>query len=202
MNATDLDYFVRTRPRLLGIAHRIVGDAHEAEDVLQEVWLRWHRADRATVINADAFLATVTSRLAINLVQSAHRRRETPVAVLPTLEATDHHADPQAQTERGERVAEAARLLLERLPPAQRAAYLLREGFEYPYSQIALILGIGAPHARQLVKRARARVAAGECRPVSPVAHGRLRRAFATAARGGDLRSLEAVLAADLERAA
>jgi RNA polymerase sigma factor (sigma-70 family) len=155
----DLDHFVRTRPRLFRIAHRIVGNVDEAEDVVQDVWLRWHRADRTTVNNAEAFLVTVTSRLAINVVQSARRRHE--IYVVPRLydEAVDQDADPEAEVERGEAIEQAVRLLLERLSPSERAAYVLREGFEYPYRQIAETLQIGSANARQLVKRARARIA-------------------------------------------
>ena len=197
-----LDHFIRARPRLFTIAYRIVGNVHEAEDVLQEAWLRWRRMDHETVINAEAFLVTATGRLALNFVQSARRRRETFFAVWPREEAADHDADPHAQVERGERIGQAVLLLLERLPPAERAAYVLREGFEYPYRQIAETLQIGTANARQLVKRARARIIAGRCRAVSSAAHGRLRLAFAVASHSGDLAGLEALLAADLKRTA
>jgi RNA polymerase sigma factor (sigma-70 family) len=193
----DLEDYLRSRQRLFTIAHRIVGNPHEAEDVLQEVWLRWQRADRATVVNAEAFLVTATGRLAINVIQSARHRHEVPVAALLPEQAADHEADPLAQAERGERIGQAVRLLLERLPPAERAAFVLREGFEYPYQQIAQTLQIGVANARQLVSRARARIAAGGRRAVSSAAHGRLRRAFAAAARSGELTGLEELLAAD-----
>lgn len=194
----DLDHFVSRRRRLFTIAHRIVGNVQEAEDVLQEVWLRWQRVDRTAVVNAEAFLVTATGRLAINLVQSARRRHEISVGARLTEEAADHDADPQAQIERGERIGLAVQLLLERLPPSERAAYVLREGFEYPYKQIAQTLRIGAANARQLVKRARARIVAGRHHPVGSAAHSRLLRAFAVASRSGDLTGLEALLAADL----
>jgi RNA polymerase sigma factor (sigma-70 family) len=195
-----LDDFVRARRRLFTIAYRIAGNVHEAEDVLQEVWLRWQRLDQATVANAEAFLVTVTGRLALNLVQSARRRHESSVAAWPHEEMADHDADPQTHVERGERIGQAIELLLERLPPAERAAYVLREGFEYPYQRISQILQIGGANARQLVKRARAHVAAGRRHSVSPAARSRLRRAFAVASHSGDLTGLEALLAADLKR--
>jgi RNA polymerase sigma factor (sigma-70 family) len=198
---TDLDLFIGTRPRLFAIAHRIVGNVHEAEDIVQEVWLRWHRADPATVRNIEAFLVTVTARLAINVVQSARRRHETHLA--PRLDdeiATE--GEPQAETERREAIELAVRLLIERLPPAERAAYVLREGFEYPYQRIATTLQISTANARQLVTRARARVAAGRRRAGGSIGHGRLMWAFAAASRVGELRGLEAVLAADLQRVA
>ena len=197
----DLDCFLNTRPRLFAIAHRIVGNVHEAEDIVQEVWVRWHRVDRTTVINVEAFLVTATVRLAINLVQSARRRHETYVALWPGEEAADPDADPLMETERGEAIELAVQLLVERLPPSERAAYVLREGFEYPYQQIARTLQIGAANARQLVRRARTRIATGRRHAYTSPASGRFVRAFAAASLVGELTGLEAVLTADLERA-
>lgn len=202
MSHNDLDAFVSARPLLFRVAHRIVGDAHEAEDILQEVWLRWHGADCTTVINTEAFLVTATSRLAINHVQSARHRREMPVDPRQHTEAVDHTADPHSETERGEAIELTVHLLLERLRPSERAAFVLREGFQYPYRQIANILQITTVNARQLVKRARVRISTTRSYPISPAARSRLLRAFVPAARGGDLTRLETVLAADLKRAA
>jgi len=151
--------FVRVRPRLFRIAYRIVGNVHEAEDVVQDVWLRWQRADRDVVTDPAAFLATATCRLSLNVVQSARRRHELPVAPWLTEETTEGGVDPHAVTEHREAMDRAVRLLLERLSPAERATYVLREAFDYPYRQIAETLHIGAPNARQLVKRARDRLA-------------------------------------------
>jgi RNA polymerase sigma factor (sigma-70 family) len=184
---------------LFAIAHRIVGNVHEAEDIVQEVWVRWHRADRTTVINAEAFLVTVTVRLAINLVQSARRRHETYVALWPDEKTPDPDADPLAETEREETIELALQLLIERLPPSERAAYVLREGFEYPYQQIARTLHIGTANARQLVRRARARIATGRRHACSSPTHSRFVRAFAAASRVGELTGLEALFAADLK---
>ena len=197
----DLDAFVRLRPRLFAIAHRIVGSVHEAEDVVQEAWVRWHRADRASVINPEAFLVTTTVRLAINVVQSARRRHETYVALGADEDAADPGTDPLTETERAEAIELAVQLLVERLPASERAAYVLREGFEYPYQRIAGVLQIGTANARQLVKRARVRIAAGPGRVYDCAAHGRFTRAFAAASRAGELTGLEAFLAADLKRA-
>ncbi|MFE7244654.1 sigma factor-like helix-turn-helix DNA-binding protein [Streptomyces sp. NPDC057580] len=108
----------------------------------------------------------------------------------------------QAETERGEAIELIVHLLLERLPPSERAAFVLREGFEYPYRQIAETLRVSTANARQLVKRARVRILAARSYPFSPAASGRLLRAFVPAARGGDLTRLETVLAADLKQAA
>jgi RNA polymerase sigma factor (sigma-70 family) len=190
--------FVLARPRLFGIAYRIVGNVHEAEDIVQEVWLRWHRTDRTAVIDPPAFLATTTSRLAINLVQSARRRHEICAAPWLSEENADDRADPQTQAEQRESIDLAVRLLLERLSPAERATYLLREGFEYPYRRIAETLRIGAPSARQLVKRARDRLSSDRRRPYSPAAHSELVRALESASQAGELAKLEELLNADL----
>ena len=200
-NDANLDRFVRVRPRLFAIAHRIVGNMHEAEDVVQEVWVRWQRADRAAVINVEAFLVTATVRLAINLVQSARRRHETYIAFWPHEKAPDLRADPLPETERREAIELAAQLLVERLPPSERAAYVLREGFEYPYQQIARTLQIRPANARQLVTRARARIAAGRRQASDSPANRRFARALAAASLAGELNGLEALLTADLRRA-
>ncbi|CAM5704474.1 hypothetical protein STENM327S_08410 [Streptomyces tendae] len=126
--------FVEYRPRLLGIAHRVLGSAVEAEDVLQEVWLRWQKTDHSTVVSPAAFLATVTTRLALDVVQSARVRRET--AMGPWLaEPVDIGPDPESRVQQHEDLALALLLLLKRLTPAERAAFLLREAFDYGYPE-------------------------------------------------------------------
>ena len=156
--AVDLEQaaevFTSLRPRLFGIAYRMLSSAAEAEDLVQEVWLRWQVCDRSAVINPAAFLATTTTRLAINARQSARARRETCIG--PWLpEPADTSADPYLGAERGEALEFAALLLMERLTPGERAAYVLREAFDYPYAQIAGILQSTQPAVRQLVSRAR-----------------------------------------------
>ena len=201
-SAAGLDEFVRVRPRLFRIACRIVGNPQEAEELVQEVWVRWQRTDRAAVADPGAFLATTVSRLAINVVQSARRRHELPVGPWLPEESVAGGVDPQMLVEQQEAFDDAVRLLLERLSPAERATYVLREGFEYPYRQIAETLRIGAPNARQLVKRARDRLSSDRCHPVSPGAHRRLRHALVSASRAGELAGLEQLFNADLAQAA
>jgi RNA polymerase sigma factor (sigma-70 family) len=202
MSTHTLDHaaavFVVVRPRLFGIAYRIVGNAPEAEDIVQDVWLRWQRTDRTAVIDPGAFLATTTTRLAINLVRCARRRHETYVASWLPEEKADDEVDPQTQAERNEAIDAAARMLLERLSPAERATYVLREGFEYPYRRIAETLRIGAPNARQLVKRARDRLSSDRSRPYSPTAHSQFVSALVSASRTGELSDLEQFLTAEL----
>ncbi|MCX4706408.1 RNA polymerase sigma-70 factor [Streptomyces sp. NBC_01352] len=189
--------FVAARPQLFGIAYRVLGSAVEAEDVLQEAWVRWQNADRTDIIEPAAFLATVTTRLAINTAQSARVRRESYVG--PWLpEPVDTSLDPQVGAERAEAVELAVLFLLEKLNPVERAAYVLREAFDYPYRQVADILETSEANTRQLVSRARKRLAQERRERVSRTEHQRLLEAFLTAAQTGNLRALEDVLAADV----
>ncbi|MFI6007527.1 sigma factor-like helix-turn-helix DNA-binding protein [Streptomyces sp. NPDC051243] len=186
--------FIHARPGLLRIAHRIVGNATESEDVIQEAWLRWQRADRTVVRNPSALLRKTTVRLAVNLVQSAWKRRES--CATPWLpEPMDGDVTPEAVAERHDAVDRAVLLLMETLTPTQRAAYVLREGFGYPYSRISELLGLGAANTRQQVSRAQDRLDADRRgQPVDSAAHRRLVQAFLAAAQSGDLAPLEAVL--------
>ena len=134
-----LSAFAPVRPRLFGIAYRMLGSAAEAEDIVQDVWLRWQSTNRGAVENPPAYLATTTTRLCINLAQSAHTRRETYVGTwLP--EPVDTSSDPTIGAERGEALKLAVLLLLEKLSPTEGAVYVLREVFDYSYNQIASIL--------------------------------------------------------------
>jgi RNA polymerase sigma-70 factor (TIGR02957 family) len=189
--------FADLRPRLFGIAYRMLGSSTEAEDLVQDVWLRWQTCDRSTVSNPAAYLATATTRLAINATQSARVRRETYIG--PWLpEPIDTSADPHLGAERGEALGFAVLLLLERLSPNERAAYVLREAFDYPYGQIADILQSTEVAVRQLVSRARKHVAAERRTPVTAEEQRRLLEAFVGAARAGDLATLEELFAADV----
>lgn len=145
--------FVAARRRLFGIAFRVLGSAAEAEDIVQDVWLRWQAVDRSAVSNPSAFLATTTARLALNLARSARARRETCVGSgLP--EPVDEREDPALGAERGEALELALSMLMQSLSPKERAAFILREAFGYPYLQIAHVLRLSEPNARQLISRA------------------------------------------------
>ncbi|SIQ80869.1 sigma-70 family RNA polymerase sigma factor [Micromonospora avicenniae] len=189
--------FTSVRPRLFGIAYRMLSSATEAEDLLQEVWLRWQTCDRGAVVNPAAFLATTTTRLAINALQSARVRRETYIG--PWLpEPVDTSADPYLGAERGEALEFATLLLMEKLRPNERAAYVLREAFDYPYGQIAAILQSTEPAVRQLVSRARKHMTEERRTPVSAAAQRELLTTFIAAARSGDMAALEQLLAANV----
>ena len=197
---SDLDeavaVFRELRPRLFGIAYRMLGSASEAEDLVQDVWLRWQATDRSVVVNPGAFLSTAITRLAINASQSARARRETYIG--PWLpEPVDTSADPYLGAEREDALGFAMLLLLERLSAHERAAYVLREAFDYPYQQIAAILESTEVAVRQLVSRARKHLSDGRRRPAGGEEQRHLLEAFVAAARTGNLAALERLLTQD-----
>jgi RNA polymerase sigma-70 factor (ECF subfamily) len=195
MAPVDPASFEAARPRLFGIAYRTLESAADAEDVVQDTWIRWQRTDRSEVRDAHAFLATTTKRAALNVAQSARARRETSIDPWQP-EPVDVQADPTLGAERREALELAVRTLLETLSPTERAAYVLREAFDYPYRHIADVLATSEANARQLVTRARLRLANGRRRQVSAVEQQRFIDAFVDAAQTGDLTTLEQLLAA------
>lgn len=185
-----LSVFFDVRPRLFGIAYRMLGSAAEAEDIVQDVWLRWQTTNRRMVENPPAFLATTTTRLCINLAQSAHTRRETYIGTwLP--EPVDTGGDPGIDVERGEALKLAVLLLLEKLSDTERAAYVLREAFDYSYRKIADILQKEEANVRQLVSRARRHITDGRCTSVGSSEQRRLLEVFIAAAQKGEMAALE-----------
>jgi RNA polymerase sigma-70 factor (TIGR02957 family) len=189
--------FSEVRPRLFGIAYRMLGSAAEAEDIVQDVWLRWQATDRSVVENPPAFLATTATRMCINFAQSAQSRRETYIG--PWLpEPVDTSRDPALGAERGEALGLAILLLLEKLSPTERATYVLHEAFDYSYRQIADILQMEEANTRQLASRARKHIADGRRTPASSGEQRRLLEAFIGAAQKGDLAALEGLFAEDV----
>lgn len=191
--------FLGARRRLFGIAYGILRNPFEAEDIVQDAWLRWQAADRDAVVNAEAFLVTTTTRLALNDAQSAWHRRETPAG--PWLpQRPESEPGPEVDVERGEAVEDTMLLLLSKLTPAERAAYLLRHAFDYPYERIAELLQFSTANCRQLVRRAGQRLASDRRRPVGLGAHKRIVEAFLAAAHDGNFADLEALLVAAVRR--
>lgn len=189
--------FQAVRGRLFGIAYRMLGSASEAEDIVQEAWVRWQGTDRTVVQDPPAFLATTTTRLAINVLQSARSQRETYIG--PWLpEPVDTSEDPTLGAERAEALGFAVLVMLERLTPTERAAYVLREAFAYPYEQICEIVQVSEAAARQLVSRARKHLTGERRREVPQSEQRRLLTAFLAAAKTGDLIQLERLLSEDV----
>ncbi|MFG2970319.1 sigma factor [Streptomyces sp. NPDC048288] len=189
-----LDVFLAQRTRLFRIAYRILGDASGAEDVVQEVWLRWQLTHRASIENPAAFLTTATTRLAINVIQSGRHRHETPADPQAADLGDRSTQDPLLSAERTAAVEAALALLMARLTPDRLAAYVLRKGFDFTYADLAELLRINAPHARVVVHRAQARLDCDRERPVPAASHRRLVTAFRTAAGTGDLEGLVRLL--------
>jgi RNA polymerase sigma-70 factor (ECF subfamily) len=175
----------------------MLGSAADAEDIVQDVWVRWQTTDRSVVRDAAAFLATITTRLAINVIQSARSRREAYVG--PRLpEPDDTSAGPGLGVERDEALELGVLILLEKLSPAERGAYILREAFDYSYRDIADTLRLQEANARQLVTRARQHVTNDRRRAVNATERGRLLAAFVVAAKNGDVAGLESLVASDV----
>jgi RNA polymerase sigma factor (sigma-70 family) len=186
--------FLNARARLFGIAYRMLKNAADAEDILQEVWLRWQSTNRGEVENPPAFLATTTTRLCINFVQSARWRHEVYVENW-TPECVDASCNPATAVERDETLKLAVQLLLEKLSAAERAAFILREAFDFSYGRIAGFLQLEVVNTRKLVSRARKRLTSDRCTAFGAREQRRLLDAFITAAQQGDMAALEGLLA-------
>jgi RNA polymerase sigma-70 factor, ECF subfamily len=196
------DAFSACRPRLLGIAYGILGELGEAEDVVQDAWLRWDGADREEVRSAEAFLVTVTTRLAVDRLRSARHRRETYVGPwLPEPLVTDADpaaGDPEQLAIEAEQLSLALLGALERCNPVERAVLILRDAFDLDYPEIADAVNRSPANVRQIAVRARRHAGdASRRRPVSAEEEQRLATAFMGAALTGDVDGIRATLAAD-----
>ena len=194
------------RRRLLGLAYRMLGSLSEAEDAVQDAYLRWHAADRDAVSDTRAFLTTTTTRICLDTLKSARARREQYVGPwLPEPVVDTAALAPDTQTELAEDLSIALLLALDRLSALERAAFLLHDVFDCSFSEVASALGRSEAACRQLAARARAHVR--EARPQStsavrdrsePSNHQQLVSAFVNAARSGDLQTLMGLLADDV----
>ncbi|WP_045562399.1 RNA polymerase sigma-70 factor [Streptomyces sp. FxanaA7] len=198
-----IDVFEEHRSVLMGVAYRMLGRVADAEDVVQETWLRWSGADRSDVREPRGYLVRVTTRLAIDRLRQVQSRNEAyPGPWLPEPYATDYADTVPDTAERAvlaDTVSLAVLVVMESLSPLERAVFVLREAFGYPYAEIATMIDRAEPAVRQLAGRARRHVE--ERRPryeVDPVERRELTEKFLAAAAGGDLDGLMALLAPDV----
>lgn len=196
-----VEIFTALKPRLFGIAYRMLSTRSDAEDVVQDVWLRWHEADHAQVRSAEAWLVTVTTRLSIDRLRARKSEQEHYVGWWlpePLIELNEN--TPEAAIELASDVSIAFLWLLERLSPDERAAFLLRQAFDLEYKEIASIIGKSEVACRQLVSRAGERMREGRPRyTVTEKEHNELLMRFMQAARTGDRDAMKTMLSADAE---
>ncbi|MEU4639848.1 RNA polymerase sigma factor SigJ [Micromonospora sp. NPDC023814] len=200
LTADDVDRFVAFRPRLEAIAYRLLGSAGEAEDAVQEAFLRWQAADVDRIEVPEAWLTKVLTNLCLNQLTSARARRETYVGQwLPEpLLAGDPMLGPADTAEQRESVSYAVLTLLERLLPKERAVYVLREAFDYPHREIAEILDITEAASQQIFHRAKKHVADGKARTeIDEAAARRIVEQFLAAATSGQTEPLVRLLTED-----
>jgi RNA polymerase sigma-70 factor (ECF subfamily) len=200
---TATEVFEEHRPVLMGVAYRMLGRVADAEDVVQEAWLRWSGADRTEVREPRAYLVRIATRLAVDRLRQVRSRNEAYVGPwLPEPYVTDFGDTAPDTAERAvlaDSVSLAVLVVLESLSPLERAVFVLREAFGYPYADIAAVLDRGEPAVRQLAGRARKHVE--ERRPryeVDPAERRDLTERFLAAAAGGDLEGLMSLLAPDV----
>lgn len=197
METTSLSLFEARRPHLLAMARRILGSHSDAEDVVQEAWLRFSRAEPDTLDNPAAWLTTVVSRLCLDQLRSRGRRGE---EVLEPDDPRLPEADDAPDSGRllADTVGEAMQVVLDRLPPAERVALVLHDMFDVPFDVIGRILDHTAPSARQLASRARRKVQSGPLASPDPGIQQKAVAAFLRASRDGDMPGLIALLSPDV----
>jgi RNA polymerase sigma-70 factor, ECF subfamily len=196
----DLDLFAAHRPDLFALAYRMLGSASDAEDVLQDAYLRYSAASRAEVRSPKAYLNTIVTRLCLDRLKAARTTREQYLGPwLPEPILTPFDDDPQRIAERHEAVTLAFLVLLEQLSPTERAVFLLRDVFEYPYADVAAMLGLSEANCRQVLHRAKEQIAARRARfTTSPAEQQALVEQFLAATERGDIEGLAQLLAEDV----
>src|SRR5262245_3608368 len=203
MSANDWlsERFEETRPHLRGVAYRMLGSATEAEDAVQETWLRLHRADTSEVANLGGWLTTVTARVCLDMLRSRKSRREDPIeSAAPEPAQHTPAIDPAEETRLANSVGLALLVVLDALSPAERVSFVLHDLFDLTFEEIAPIVGRSEDAARQLASRARRRVRGADAPAAGEIRSQRaLVDAFLAAARGGDLETLVSMLDPDVE---
>jgi RNA polymerase sigma factor (sigma-70 family) len=198
VDETEVQVFEQARPGLLGLAYRILGSRADAEDAVQDCFLKWRDADRTQIRSPAAWLSTVCTRCCLDILQTADRVKVDYVG--PWLPEPIHPAAPPAvDSKLAASLTTAFLLLLERLTPKERAAYLLHEIFDHPYEEIAATLEMDAAACRKLVSRARQNIDHGKIRHITPTeTQDQLLRAFQSAVTSGSTAQLAALLSSDI----
>jgi RNA polymerase sigma-70 factor (ECF subfamily) len=199
----DPDPFDALRPRLFSVAYRMLGTRADAEDIVQDAWLRWqHNTDRSAVQSAEAWLVTVVTRLSIDRLRAIKAEREAYIGGWlpePLVETTDDQT-PETAVELASDLSIALLWVLERLSAEERAAFLLRQVFDHDYAEIAALLGKSEAACRQMVHRASERVQQARTRyDVPRAAHRRVVEKFMRAAQSGQREAIQALLADDVQ---
>ncbi len=197
----NLETFENARPKLLGIAYRILGSVAEAEDAVQDTFIKWMQADKGSIENPDAWLTTISTRRCLDFLKSAHRTRVDYVGEwLPEPVQTTTGLDAEQQVALASSLQVAFLLLLDRLSPKERAAYLLREIFDVDYADVSKTLEISESACRKLVSRAKIHVQKDKSRHTTTAEKQRkLLDAFQGAVMSGDTFILEEILATDVQ---
>ena len=203
MTSTQVTEFEALRPHLMAVAYRVTGTVADAEDIVQEAWLRWDAHDRTTIADLRAWLTTVVSRLGLDRLRSAAHRREAytgnwlPEPVVTGFGPPLFEADPLSAVVAAEDARFAAMVVLERLSPDQRVAFVLHDGFAVPFAEVADVLGTSEAAARQLASRARKSLAAEPPPPPDPT-HNEVVGKLMAAIAEGDLDAVVALLHPDV----
>ena len=198
----DTSIFEQARPRLLGLAYRILGSRADAEDAVQDAFIKWQGADRDAIDNPDGWLTTVCTRRCIDMLQAAHRTRVDYVGTWLPEPVYSVTADDDA-LELSSSLSTAFLLMLERLTPKERAAYLLHDILDVPYEEVAKTLDMEEPACRKLISRARQNIERDKVRHVTPLAQQeKLLAAFQDAVSGGDMNRFAMLLSDDIELSA
>jgi RNA polymerase sigma-70 factor, ECF subfamily len=198
--ATTTDVFTALRPRLFSIAYRMLGTRADAEDVLQDAWLRWHRTDAAAIDSAAAWLVTAVTRLAIDRLRAARAERDAYAGFWLPEPIADADGTPESLAESKDELSVAMLWVLERLAPDERAAFLLREVFDHDYAEIAALLDRSEAACRQMVHRAGDRVRRERPRfDVPKDVHRAVLDRFMRAAASGQRDAMQALLADDVQ---
>jgi RNA polymerase sigma-70 factor (ECF subfamily) len=197
-----VDQFQTYQPLLFSIAYRMTGYASQAEDIVQDAYLSYQQVDQAAIQSPKSYLTTIVTNLSLNYLKSAQRKREEYIGIWlpePILTSLPEGESPEEQYEQQESISIAFLVLLERLSPPERAVFLLHEAFDYPFTEIAEIIGKTPEHCRQLFHRAKNHIAEKRHRvSVLPTNQRQMTESFLMACKSGDLTTLTKLLANDV----